>query len=221
MNSICQLKDAAWDGACGNGQAAVGLAQYFKRVEATDISERQIANAIHHQRVSYSVQAAENPLFEENQFDLVSIAQALHWFAYDKFWPEVKRVLKKDGVFAAWGYSWFSIDESIDRIIEEKLLKVLEPYWAPQNKLLWDNYRHVPFPFERLSPPKIEMKMDWDLNRLLAYLMSWSAVQAYMEDKGSEQIEATFMAVKSAWSDECTIKTVEMDFCMLVGRNTS
>lgn len=221
LNSICEMKAAAWDGACGNGQAAIGLAQYFNRVEATDISEQQIKNAIQHPRVSYSVQASEATTFQENQFDLVCIAQALHWFNYDKFWPEVKRVLKKDGLFAAWGYSWFSIDESIDGVIKEKLLKIIEPYWAPQNQLLWDNYRDVSFPFERLDVPEIEMKVAWDLKRLLAYLMSWSAVQVYLKNNGRKPIDDAFSALKTAWGDESIIRTVEMDFCMLVGRNIS
>lgn len=217
--SVCNENSIAWDGACGNGQAAEGLVQYFERVEATDISEQQIAKAIQIPRVTYSVQASENTNFSDNYFDVMCIAQALHWFDYKLFWPEVKRVLKPAGIIAAWGYSWFSIENAIDEIIAEKILKFIKPYWAPQNKLLWNNYREVPFPFERLDAPQIEMKMNWSINELFAYLQSWSAVRLCIEKNGSAFIDDAFDAIKIEWVEESQNKTVKMDFCLLVGRN--
>lgn len=219
--TVCHDHKTVWDGACGNGQAAVGLARYFERIEATDISEGQIANAIQHPKVTYTVQSSEKTDFHDNQFDLVSIAQALHWFDYQLFWPEVKRVLKSRGVFAAWGYSWFSIEDRIDAIIQEEFLRHLEPYWAPQNKLLWDYYRNIPFPFERLATPEIEMKMIWNLNQLFAYLHSWSATRHCIEKTGSAFMSDAYKVVKSKWGQAGKKKIIEMDFCMIVGRNES
>jgi ubiquinone/menaquinone biosynthesis C-methylase UbiE len=48
------------------------------------------------------VQSAESTTFIDESFDAVCVAQALHWFDYELFWPEVQRVLKPSGVFAAW-----------------------------------------------------------------------------------------------------------------------
>jgi SAM-dependent methyltransferase len=219
LAACCQQHQAAWDGACGNGQAAIGLAGYFDAVYATDISQQQIANAMPHPKVTYSVQRSESTNFIENQFDLVCIAQALHWFDFDLFWPEVKRVLKPGGVFAAWGYTWFSVDEQVDRCLQEEFLKFLDPYWAEQNKLLWDHYQNVPFPFARLHPPNIEMKMEWDLKQLFGYLRSWSATRQWLEETGENQFQKAFQRTKSAWGDENLQKRVKMDFCLLVGRN--
>ena len=217
--AVCDEHKEAWDGACGNGQAAVSLANHFDRVQATDISEQQIRHARQHPKVTYSVQAAEETNFDENQFDLVCIAQALHWFDYKLFWPEVKRVLKSRGIFAAWGYSWFSINDRIDKHIDERFLRMLEPYWAPQNKLLWDHYREVPFPFVRIETPNIQMHMEWDLNQLFAYLRSWSAARLCIEDKGPMFFVNAFETVKTEWGDADKKKKLEMDFCLLVGRN--
>jgi SAM-dependent methyltransferase len=219
LTGLCNEHTAAWDGACGNGQAAVGLASYLDDVQATDVSEGQIANAIENPKITYSVQPSEATNFQKNQFDLVCIAQALHWFDYDLFWPEVKRVLKPAGIFAAWGYSWFSVEDGIDECISEKFLKFLEPYWSARNILLWDSYRKVPFPFPRIDAPKIEMVMEWNLSQVFAYLRSWSATQRCLEDIGKQFLLNAYEAVLKEWGDPTKREKVKMDFCLLVGRN--
>lgn len=219
LASICKNHEAAWDGACGNGQAAVSLARTFKSVQATDISEQQIANAIPSDGVTYSVQPSEATTFDDNQFDLVCVAQALHWFDYDRFWPEVKRVLKPDGIFAAWGYGWFSINPAIDACIQQKLLDPIEPYWAVQNRLLWNQYRNVPFPFERIHAPTFKMDTVWDVDHLFAYLHSWSAVRRCMDKRGDGFFMEAYEAVKAIWGDAAEKKRIKMDLYTLVGRN--
>jgi SAM-dependent methyltransferase len=221
LASVCSARRSAWDSACGNGQAAVGLARFFERVEATDIGEQQIAHALKHPRVTYSVQSSEETDFADDQFNLVCVAQALHWFDHDLFWPEVKRVLEPEGIFAAWGYSWFRIEDSIDEQIQGKLLRVLEPYWPSQVKLLWDHYRSIPFPFERLEVPSFEMTVKWDLNQLFAYIQSWSAVRLCLGDLGRGFLEDAYHAIQAQWGEPKTKKKIDMDFCMLLGRNVT
>ncbi len=219
LASCCENTQNAWDVACGNGQAAVDLAKYFAEVHATDVSEQQIAHAIPNPGVRYSVQPAEKTNFAEDQFDLVSVAQALHWFDYDLFWDEVKRVLKPNGIFAAWGYSWFSAAE-INDVLRENFLPAIEPYWAEQNQILWNRYRDVPFPFERVDTPEFEMKMEWDLDQLFSYLQTWSAVRQYIQKEGTEDfLISTYEKLKSVWGDIGQKKVVKMDFTLLVGRN--
>ncbi|MBD0332997.1 MAG: methyltransferase domain-containing protein, partial [Chitinophagaceae bacterium] len=55
-----QERNVAWDCATGNGQAAVALAGYFKKVVATDISEAQIKNAVQKDNIEYHVCPAES-----------------------------------------------------------------------------------------------------------------------------------------------------------------
>ena len=219
LSSLCKEHQAAWDGACGNGQASVGLAQYFDVVQATDISKEQISNAIPNPKVKYSVQPSEHTNFLHDQFDLVCIAQALHWFNYDQFWPEVKRILKPGGIFTAWGYSWFSANNEIDDCINEKFLKIIEAWWAPQNKLLWDHYQNIPFPFEPLDSPEINLSVEWDLDQLFAFLHSWSATRQRMEEKGTAFFLEAFDSVKALWGDRGKKRKVDLDFCILVGRH--
>ena len=85
--------------------------------KATDVSAAQIEHAIPHTRVRYSVQPAEATDFPDASFDAVTVAQALHWFDLDRFWPEVQRVLRPGGFFAAWGYAWPRLGAPLDAIL--------------------------------------------------------------------------------------------------------
>ena len=87
----------AWDCATGNGQAAVALAGHLAHVVATDASATQIAAAVPHPRVEYAVRPASASGLPDRSVSLVTVAQALHWFDFDKFWNEVRRVLKPGG----------------------------------------------------------------------------------------------------------------------------
>lgn len=182
LAGLCNEHIRAWDVACGSGQAAVDLAAHFDEIHASDISEQQIEHAHPHPKVQYSVQPAEKTNFPDNYFDIICVAQALHWFDYPRFWPEVKRVLKPNSIFAAWGYSWFSINPAADQAFQENFLAPIKPYWAEQNQLLWDGYRDVPFPFERIEIPQFEMSVEWDFEQLFAYIQTWSAAREYIKE---------------------------------------
>ncbi|WP_246054214.1 class I SAM-dependent methyltransferase [Antarcticibacterium flavum] len=83
-----------WDCGTGNGQLAAALAPYFERVEATDISRQQIAEAKQKENINYTAVPAERTNFPGSFFNLVTVAQAVHWFEFQDFYREVKRVLK-------------------------------------------------------------------------------------------------------------------------------
>ena len=75
---------SAWDCGTGNGQAAAALAKKFKHVVATDLSENQIRHADLKPNITYIVCRAEKTAFQNQSFDLVTVAQALHWFDFDE-----------------------------------------------------------------------------------------------------------------------------------------
>ncbi len=219
LHSLCEDHELAWDAGCGTGQATVALAKYFRRVIGTDISHSQIGNAEKHERVEYSVQPAEKTDIEEGSVDLVTVATALHWFEHHRFWREVKRVLKPEGVFAAWGYSWFKIDEKLDHTLKKVLLEKIEPFWPEKNKLLWDGYRGLEIPLEKISGPTYRLILNWNFRQLFQYLESWSAVDKAKSEYGSQFIEKVKEDVLSAWGDEEEEKEVSMDVVTTVHRN--
>ena len=106
-------KKTAWDCGTGNGQVAVKLSQYFNEVYATDLSSAQIENA-DKKNIFYSVENAEETLFPDNKFDLITVAQAIHWFDFENFYNEVERNLKPGGIIAVIGYDIFRINEEIN-----------------------------------------------------------------------------------------------------------
>jgi SAM-dependent methyltransferase len=218
---LCSATDRAWDCGTGSGQAAVALAEWFAEVDATDVSAQQIANARPHERVRYSVQAAERTVFTAGRFTLVTVAQALHWFDFGRFWPEVHRVLRPGGIFAAWTYTVPRLSRELDLILATSLMNVIEGYWAPQNKLAWDAYADVPFPFQELEAPPIVMRLDWNLEQFIAYLGTWSATRLCIDAKGPAFFEAFRRELQAAWGDPAKSREVGMDFFCRVGRHVT
>ena len=152
LGNIAPSRQLAWDCGTGNGQASVGLATAFDRVIATDASEKQIANAQPHERVEYRAAPAESSGIASETVDLIMVAQVLHWFDLDRFYDEVRRVLKKNSVLAASAYNLLHIEPAIDEVINRYYYEVVGPYWLPERKLV-ENFAELPFPFHELDLP--------------------------------------------------------------------
>ena len=67
---------------------------------ATDASVSQLREAVWHPRIAYRAAPAENAPFAARSVDLVTVAQALHWFQIDAYFGEVRRVLVPGGLLA-------------------------------------------------------------------------------------------------------------------------
>jgi SAM-dependent methyltransferase len=175
--ATCRSHDKAWDCATGNGQAAISLARIFRRVEATDVSAKQVAHGFAAPNIRYSAQPAERTDFADQSFDLIAVAQALHWFDFDRFWPEVRRVARPGALFCAWGYAWFRGSEAVRAALFEPVSRLVEPYWASNNRILWDGYADadVRCPFDRLEPPDLRITVSWSIEQIVAYVRTWSA----------------------------------------------
>jgi SAM-dependent methyltransferase len=180
----CPARGAAWDCATGNGQAAVDLAPYFLQVQATDVSAEQVAQGLPAPNVIYSAQPAEQTGFAKSSFDLVTVAQALHWFDYARFWPEVQRVTRPGALFCAWGYAWFECEQEVLDTFVTPCRALLEPHWAANNRILWDGYRDadIALPLARLPVPPLQVEERWTIAQLIEYMQTWSAWKRAQED---------------------------------------
>jgi SAM-dependent methyltransferase len=218
IHSLCNNHDVIWDCACGNGQVAIDISKYFTRVEASDISESQIANAYKQENISYSIQNSECTNYPKNYFDAICVAQALHWFSSEKFFQEVKRILKRNGLFFSWGYSFFKIDNNIDSILEEHLFRTIDPFWSVNNRILHNEYKSISFPFQRLELPPIKMTEMWSLPQLIGYLDTWSATKLFNEKFNSSITNQIYYELVDVWkSDE--VKKIEMDLFVIACKN--
>jgi len=186
--SLVKENNCAWDCATGNGQVAVRLAQDFTHVCASDISGQQIKNAFAAGNVEYTVQPAENTNFAEESFDLITVAQALHWIDLAKFYKEVTRVGKKGAVLAVWGYSNITVTPAIDEHIFHLYTNLVGKYWDHARRLVEEEYASLEFPFDDVTTPKFTISAQWSLQHLSGYLQSWSATQAYIRATGKDPV---------------------------------
>jgi SAM-dependent methyltransferase len=217
LDSLVVLRHRAWDCGCGNGQAAAGLAEIFDEVIATDPSASQIAAARPTPRVTFLVATAEDCPLESNSVDLITVAQALHWFDMSRFYDQVRRVGRRGSVLAAWCYGLATISPAVDRVVERLYESILGSYWPPERKLIEDRYASLPFPFEELNAPPLAILAQWNLQELLGYLETWSSVQRYIERHGADPLALVKTDLAAAWGHAST-QTVRWPLHMRVGR---
>jgi SAM-dependent methyltransferase len=219
LASIAPARSLAWDCGTGNGQAALGLVKYFDKVYATDASAEQISRAHPHENVDYHLEPAEHVSLKDGSVDLVTIAVAIHWFNFDEFYREVKRVLKRDGVLAAWTYNLTKISPEIDRLIHQYYSEILAGYWPERIHYLEERYETLPFPFDEIIPPPFIMEINWNLNQLAGFLDSWSATQRYKAQKGRHPLEEIWQKLVATWGDENDQRLIRWPLHFRVGRN--
>jgi ubiquinone/menaquinone biosynthesis C-methylase UbiE len=206
----------AWDIATGNGQVASELAQSFQKVCATDISARQLQEATTTPNIEYTQQAAEKTSFPNHSFDLITVAQAIHWFNVDEFYAEVKRTLKPNGILAVWGYGLIETSGSLNNILKE-FYASLKDYWDSERKHIDDHYSKIPFPFKQISTPSFAIEVTWDYEHLLGYLSTWSALKQYVSKHHNDPIADVAASIQKHWGDHQT-RDFSFPIFMKVGR---
>ncbi|CAN5427183.1 class I SAM-dependent methyltransferase [soil metagenome] len=209
----------AWDCGTGSGQAAVALADYYQHVIATDASAEQIDKATVHKNVDYRVMPAENTHLLSESIDLITVATAMHWFNFEEFFAEVRRVLKPQGILAAWCYNLPHINPEIDEIIGAHLYKeILGSYWPPERRYIDERFQTIPFPFQPLATPNFFLENHWDLAGLINYLATWSASLLYQKQHGHAPMDEIMTELTCAWGDPLTVHAASHEIYLLVGR---
>ena len=219
LSDQCFHHDLAWDVGCGNGQASLALAHHFERVHASDPSDEQIRAAPEDPRITWRVEHAEHTTLRNHSVDLVTVAQAYHWFNQERFCAEAQRVLRPGGVIAIWCYGLSRVDLAVDEVFHVLYEDKLGPWWPPERRHIENGYRYLPFPFEPIADaPRFAMELEWTLAQYLAYLRTWSASQRHLKETGRDavsEIEARFAA---AWGDPERVRTVSWPLSLRVGR---
>ncbi len=214
MASQASETQVAVDVACGSGQFTKSLSFHFQQTYGFDASAEQIQQATAEENITYAVAQAESLPVEDNSADVITIAQALHWFDINAFWGEAKRIGKQGGIVAAICYSLCQV-EGLNPIIKD-FYESLRSYWAAERSLIDTAYSSIPFPFEQIKTPAFTMQHNWTGSQFLSYIGTWSAVKA--AQKNNDNSFADFKkALQSRW-DFAQCKSVKFPIHIRLGR---
>ncbi|MDP1727228.1 MAG: methyltransferase domain-containing protein, partial [Bacteroidota bacterium] len=181
------------------------LAPYFNEVFASDISQKQLDQAIPNNKIRYATEPSDACSLPDKSVDLITVAQALHWFHFEHFFAEAKRVLKPGGIIATFAYGFLKIDEPIEKIIEHFYKHVIGSYWDAERRHVENEYKDIPFPFDEIAIGKFEVHYQWSAADLLGYLSTWSAVQHHLKATGLNPITLITDAITLAYGNNKTL----------------
>lgn len=218
LATLTAAHDRAWDCGCGNGQAAIELVKLYREVLATDPSREQIEKAVPHAGIHYSVAPAEASGLETASIDLAVVAQALHWFDFERFYAEVRRVTRPGGVLAAISYGEVRVAGAADAVVARFYHELIGPYWPPERRYVDEHYATIPFPLAEIAAPPFAMEVDWSLEHLLGYFRTWSAVKEFRRRQGSDPVALVADELAAAWGDPAQPRRVSWPLALRVGR---
>lgn len=218
LAGLVNSHELAWDCGTGNGQAAVRLAEYFHKVIATDLNQAQLNVAMQKENVYYICSSAEKLDVPDASVDLITVAQALHWFNLNGFYDEVRRVAKPDGIIAAWCYGLGTINPHIDMVIRKLYYDILgDDYWPKERRYIDEEYGTISFPFKRISVPEFTIKEKINFSHLIGYLSTWSAVKEFQKQNRINPVDMIFDELVHAWKEPDNEHLMEWPVFMLVG----
>ena len=200
FSSLAPRHGLAWDCGAGSGQATLDIARHFEFVVGTDLSAEQLARASKGAGVCWTACAAERAAIRSATIDAISVAQALHWFAHDDFYAEVRRVASgPDAPIVAWTYAAPRMDGDVGGVLHRFMFEDVGPYWPPERKYVDTEYRTIPFPFERIDTPPFSLENDWTLAQIAGYMRSMSATSRYIKANGTDPVVAVEAELRVLW----------------------
>lgn len=197
-------RNCAWDVATGSGQAAVEIARRFRQVIATDGSQQQIDQAVPASNIEYRVETAEACTLADHSMELVTVAQAYHWFDHSSFVALLPRIATQNAVFAIWTYTLAQVSAEMDQVIRNFYAGPIDPYWPDERRLVEKGYSSLQFPWPEMTVPDFNLELQWSLADLLGYLGTWSAVQRYKSANLVDPVSLCEPELRRAWGEAVT-----------------
>lgn len=218
LASVVPDTKLAVDVGCGNGQLTQLLAPYFSAVVGLDPSADQISNVMPNERITYQCAPAEHLPLANGSASLITAAQAAHWFDLPAFYGEVRRVGAPGSILALISYGVPNLEPTLNDRFQKFYWDEIGPYWPPERKQVDTGYATINFPFEELTPPSLEIRLEWHLSKFLGYLLTWSAVQRAKE-AGQEEVLLKFAnEIAESWGDGNIPRTIVWPINMRIGK---
>ena len=219
LAEVTPTRGVAVDAGCGSGQLTVQLAQHFERVIGTDPSASQVVHAAPHANVSYLCAPAERLPLATGCADLITAAQAAHWFDMPAFCTEAARIARPGAVVALVTYGVLHVvDDEIDGIVQDFYHRVIGPWWPAERRHVETGYRELHFPFAALAAPRLAIERDWNLADLLGYIGTWSAIKAATQAGEGARLDAFARALHDAWGDPQHARRITWPLALRAGR---
>jgi ubiquinone/menaquinone biosynthesis C-methylase UbiE len=184
----------AADIATGSGQFARGLARSFGTVIGIDALSSQVEAgkaAAPAPNISFRLGTAEATGLPDASVDILTTAEALHWFDIPAFYAEAARVLKPGGLIVIAGYRSSAIvnNAAADAAFQEVWGPILAPYWHPRVTIMEALYRgHEPpaslFDEVTRHDGVLRIHRRWSAEQTTAFARSWSGYAAYLDAHG-------------------------------------
>ena len=216
LSTLCVGLKLALDVGTGNGQAARQLTHFFDHVVATDPSENQINSAEPHAKIDFKVARAETCPVPDSSVDLLTVVQALHWFDFEKFFNEAQRVLKDEGVLAAWSYTHASVNAEIDNVYFKYYEDIVGEFWPDERRHVENKYSQIDFPISHIQPPVFEISLNYTLENYIAYLGTWSASKNYRQEKKAEPLNSIKEDLEQVWG-KASVRKITWPIYLRVG----
>ncbi|KAL0490338.1 SAM-dependent methyltransferase [Acrasis kona] len=183
----------AVDVACGSGQATIGLVDDFDKVIGIDPSLHQLSNARSHHKIEYINALAESTPLQDDSADVVTVAQALHWFEFEDFFKETKRILKPNGTLAVWCYNLGEFENKDAQNALVELYSVgLCGYWSTRRTYIDDCYTNVQFPFADKRDLVVQHPLTITIRNYIDFLATWASVQNHNRQNPDETLLEDF-----------------------------
>ncbi len=218
ISSLAPARRVAWDCGTGNGQAAVLLADEFQQVVATDASADQLRAAAAHPRVRYEVATERASGLGGASIDLVTVAQALHWFDIGAFFAEVDRVLVPRGVLAVWSYGKPSVEGGANTTLSWFHDVRVGQYWPSERMNVETGYRTVMMPYPEIPAEPRTLCVPMTRHALVGYVGTWSAVRQARLREASDPIPEFEERLAAAWPNAQSVHTVSWPLTVRVCR---
>ena len=201
------------------GRQPLLFAPHFQQVMATDISMKQLEHAVHNARIIYSIGSAEKTLFPDDSFDLITVAQAYHWFHFESFFHEATRVGKADSIVAVWGYGLIHCQTpALNNIIKYFYSETVGRYWDAERTYVDDGYKTIPFYFQNLPSQDFSIDLTWNWEDLVGYFNSWSSVQHFIKANQTNPVDEFASELRKYWIDPQEKKLFSFPLFLKIGK---
>ena len=151
-------------------------------------------------------------------FDLITVATAIHWFQFDSFYSEMRRIASDNCVFACWGYNLLKTDVyEFNVMLKDFYFETLKGYWDKERVFVEQDYKTLPFPFDEIENPGFEYRVEWSLFQMEGYLNTWSAVHNYIRERSINPVSDLMNKVRQKL-EPGTVLSVNFPLFMRLGR---